>query len=83
MSKCFSAGVLLPIALLLAATGCRGARSADDRPRFAFVVNVPTDRFWDIAYAGCLTAASEENVVVEFHAPNEATAQQQKQIVEV
>jgi ribose transport system substrate-binding protein len=46
------------------------------------VVNVPTDRFWDIAYAGCLTAAAEENVIVEFHAPNESTAQQQKQIVE-
>ncbi len=43
---------------------------------------MPTDRFWDIAYAGCLKAAQEENVVVEFHAPNESTAQQQKQIVE-
>ncbi|MEX2172118.1 MAG: sugar-binding protein [Pirellulales bacterium] len=63
--------------------GCgRGATPRTERPRFAFVVNVPTDRFWDIAFAGCLKAAAEENVTVEFHAPNEATAQQQKQIVE-
>lgn len=63
--------------------GCdRGATPRAERPRFAFVVNVPTDRFWDIAFAGCLKAAAEENVTVEFHAPNEATAQQQKQIVE-
>jgi ribose transport system substrate-binding protein len=66
--------------LLLA--GCQPSGSSDVKPRFAFVVNVPTDRFWDIAYAGCLKAASEEGVVVEFHAPNESTAQQQKQIVE-
>lgn len=69
----------LPLCLF---AGCSQAGPRDDRPRFAFVVNVPTDRFWDIAYAGCLQAASEENVVVEFHAPNESTAQQQKQILE-
>ena len=69
------------LAVTATSSGCSG-RPRDNRPRFAFVVNVPTDRFWDIAYAGCLQAASEENVVVEFHAPNEATAQQQKQIVE-
>jgi ribose transport system substrate-binding protein len=62
--------------------GCGPPKPRDTRPRFAFLVNVPTDRFWDIAYAGCLQTASEENVIVEFHAPNEATAQQQKQIVE-
>lgn len=63
--------------------GCTSAGKAGrDKPRFAFVVNVPTDRFWDIAYAGCLQAASEEDVIVEFHSPNESTAQQQKQIVE-
>jgi ribose transport system substrate-binding protein len=72
--------------LLIAATvtGCTqpGDGGQSSKPRFAFVVNVPTDRFWDIAYAGCLTAAAEEDVIVEFHAPNESTAQQQKQIVE-
>ena len=75
---------LLCLLLCLAAgTGCAPVkRSADDKPRFAFIVNVPTDRFWDIAFAGCLQAASEEKVVAEFHAPNESTAQQQKQIVE-
>ncbi|HMO84168.1 MAG TPA: sugar-binding protein [Lacipirellulaceae bacterium] len=69
---------------LIAIVGCSGSatRPVDQRPRFAFIVNVPTDRFWDIAYAGCLTAAKEEGVIVEFHAPNESTAQQQKQIVE-
>jgi ribose transport system substrate-binding protein len=64
-------------------SGCKSSGEATNaKPRFAFVVNVPTDRFWDIAYAGCLLAASEEDVIVEFHAPNESTAQQQKQIVE-
>jgi ribose transport system substrate-binding protein len=68
---------------MLIGSGCASASKAGrDKPRFAFVVNVPTDRFWDIAYAGCLKAASEEDVIVEFHAPNESTAQQQKQIVE-
>jgi len=63
--------------------GCsRESTPRSERPRFAFVVNVPTDRYWDLAYAGCLKAAAEENVTVEFHAPNEATPQQQKQIVE-
>lgn len=68
--------------MVVLAIGCNSGEVANDKPRFAFVVNVPTDRFWDIAYAGCLKAASEENVIVEFHAPNESTAQQQKQIVE-
>ncbi|HCK41423.1 MAG: ABC transporter substrate-binding protein [Planctomycetaceae bacterium] len=71
------------LVLLCLMTSCRRSETGHTtRPVFAFVVNVPTDRFWDIAYAGCLKAASEENVTVEFHAPNEATAQQQKQIVE-
>jgi ribose transport system substrate-binding protein len=75
--------VVLLGAISLAAPGCSSSADSNrDKPRFAFVVNVPTDRFWDIAYAGCLKAASEENVIVEFHAPNESTAQQQKQIVE-
>jgi ribose transport system substrate-binding protein len=74
---------LLMVACISAILGCSGDRGpADTKPRFAFIVNVPTDRFWDIAYAGCLKAAKEETVVVEFHAPNESTAQQQKQIVE-
>jgi ribose transport system substrate-binding protein len=63
--------------------GCApSTRSSDEKPRFAFIVNVPTARFWDIAFAGCLQAAVEENATAEFHAPNESTAQQQKQIVE-
>ena len=81
-----ASSLLILIVLLIAETiliGCSNPESNEpSRPRFAFVVNVPTDRFWDIAYAGCLKAASEEGVTVEFHAPNEATAQQQKQIVE-
>lgn len=75
--------LLVSLSAFLVMAGCgRRTTQQNQRPRFAFVVNVPTDRFWDIAYAGCLKAASEENVTVEFHAPNEATAQQQKQIVE-
>jgi len=75
--------VLLGFAATMPHSGCASAANRNsDKPRFAFVVNVPTDRFWDIAYAGCLQAASEEDVIVEFHAPNESTAQQQKQIVE-
>lgn len=77
-----AAGLLLAC-LVSSLGGCSPqAKSGRGKPRFAFVVNVPTDRFWDIAYAGCLTAAKEEGVLVEFHAPNESTAQQQKQIVE-
>ncbi|MEO2047621.1 MAG: sugar-binding protein [Pirellulales bacterium] len=77
----FSVGWLLILWVFVPA--CSRPNATDDtKPRFAFVVNVPADRYWDIAYAGCLQAASEENVTVEFHAPNEATAQQQKQIVE-
>ena len=52
-----------------------------EKPRFAFVINVP-GRFWDIAHAGCLQAGHEEGVEVEFHIPGESTAAQQKQIVE-
>ena len=84
--RCFVGGGLvawLVGVLLVLQVGCAPSRpTGPQKPRFAFVVNVPTDRFWDIAYAGCLVAAAEEDVVVEFHAPNEATAQQQKQIVE-
>lgn len=75
-------GSFFALCLLVLAAGCAPSTSSQEKPRFAFVVNVPTDRFWDIAYAGCLKAASEEDVIVEFHAPNESTAQQQKQIVE-
>jgi ribose transport system substrate-binding protein len=72
--------VLLSVATMVGCVPTK--RSSQEKPRFAFIVNVPTDRFWDIAFAGCLQAASEENVIAEFHAPNESTAQQQKQIVE-
>ncbi len=74
--------VLLPLIVLTPAAGCGRASSASARkPRFAFVINVP-GRFWDIAHAGCLKAADEEGVEVEFHVPGASTAAQQKQIVE-
>ncbi len=70
-------------AIPLAISGCARTENQDNqKPRFAFIVNIPTDRFWDIAYAGCLQAAQEEDVIVEFHAPGESTAAQQKQILE-
>ena len=82
--RCRSSLVTAAALAIGVAVGCSRSpeRSLDEKPRFAFVVNLPTDRFWDIAYAGCLAAAAEEGVIVEFHAPNESTAQQQKQIVE-
>jgi ribose transport system substrate-binding protein len=73
---------LLALILLTPAASCGPARSAGDgKPRFAFVINVP-GRFWDIAHAGCVKAAEEEGVEVEFHVPGASTAAQQKQIVE-
>jgi ribose transport system substrate-binding protein len=74
--------LLLALIVLTTVAGCGrkpslGARTA----RFAFVINVP-GRFWDIANAGCLKAAGEEGVEVEFHIPGASTAAQQKQIVE-
>src|SRR4051812_26536708 len=82
VSRIVATAGLIACATLLALGCSKTHRTGRDKPHFAFVVNVPTDRFWDIAYAGCLKAASEEDVIVEFHAPNESTAQQQKQIVE-
>jgi ribose transport system substrate-binding protein len=79
---CRGSGGLFLVGLLLFIGCSKSTTPRSERPRFAFVVNVPADRFWDLAYAGCLKAAGEENVTVEFHAPNEATPQQQKQIVE-
>jgi ribose transport system substrate-binding protein len=52
-----------------------------DQPMFAFVINVP-GRFWDLAHAGCLTAAEEEGARLEFYVPGQSSAAQQKQIVE-
>jgi ABC-type sugar transport system substrate-binding protein len=73
----------LILGFLAVSIGChRAGDGQTEKSRFAFVVNVPTDRYWDIASAGCLQAAAEEDVIVEFHAPNESTARQQKQIVE-
>src|SRR6266571_3870479 len=76
--------ILLSSCLLLAGliTSCnRQSQSAQKKPRFAFVINVP-GRYWDIAHAGCLQAAHEEGAEVEFYVPGESTAAQQKQIVE-
>jgi ribose transport system substrate-binding protein len=46
------------------------------------VINVSGARFWEIAHAGCLQAAEEEGVTVDYQVPGESTAAQQKQIVE-
>ncbi len=77
--------LIFPWACLLLAScifGCnKQGQSAQKKPRFAFVINVP-GRYWDIAHAGCLQAAHEESAEVEFYVPGESTAAQQKQIVE-
>src|SRR5437667_8681896 len=76
--------ICLLVGLLLAPVmiGCnQRGHPGQKRARFAFVINVP-GRYWDIAHAGCLQAAREEGVEVEFYVPGESTAAQQKQIVE-
>jgi ribose transport system substrate-binding protein len=70
-------------AAALLGNGCgeRSTGAGSAKPRFAFVVNVP-GRYWDVAHAGCLKAAEEDGVEIEYHVPGESTAAQQKQIVE-
>ncbi len=54
----------------------------EQKPRFGFVINISGARFWDIAHAGCLQAAQEEGVELDFRTPSPPTAAEQKQLVE-
>jgi ribose transport system substrate-binding protein len=74
--------LLATILILFQVAGCsKSSKATAKKARFAFVINV-AGRFWDIAHAGCLQAAQEEGVEVEFYVPGESTAAQQKQIIE-
>ncbi len=71
------------LAALAMAVCCRpSAPDGARKPRFGFVINVSGARFWDLAHAGCLQAAAEEQATVDYQVPGESTAAQQKQIVE-
>ena len=76
---------ILLLALIGALTAMVSCEKQDtqkaEKPMLAFVINVPR-RFWDLAYAGCLKAAQEENTLLEFHVPGQSSAAQQIQIVE-
>lgn len=69
----------LVISTLLAA-GCSSG-TGDSRPTVAFVTNQVAD-FWYIAEAGCRDAEKTFGVQVEVRMPAEATAVEQKRIVE-
>jgi ribose transport system substrate-binding protein len=72
----------LALSILALLASCGPAPSGERKPRFGFVINVSGARFWEIAHAGCLQAAEEEGVLVDFQVPGESSAAQQKQIVE-
>lgn len=55
--------------------------TAKERPTVAFVTNQIAD-FWNIAKAGCLEAQKDFDVDVEVRMPAQATAAEQKKIVE-
>ncbi|MDA0657936.1 MAG: sugar-binding protein [Planctomycetota bacterium] len=57
------------------------ADDSADRPTVAFVTNQIAD-FWKIAEVGCNDAEKEFNVKVDVKMPQEATAVEQKRIVE-
>ena len=56
-------------------------RSASDQPTIAFVTNQQAS-FWNIAEVGCQDAAEDLGVKVQVRFPREATATNQKQVVE-
>ena len=76
--------------LILFATSCRSgesdsAKQADgksaEKPTVAFITNQIAD-FWKIAEAGCKDAQKDFDVNVEVRMPPEATAVEQKRIIE-
>jgi len=82
---------LAPLALVALALGCapRGAERAPapapeptpQRLELAFVINSPSD-FWTLARAGIRRAEAEFDVSVDFQVPGNATAAEQRQIIE-
>ncbi|MFO0912972.1 MAG: sugar-binding protein [Pirellulales bacterium] len=60
-------------------TGATGATG--DKPSVAFVTNQIAD-FWKIAEAGCRDAAKDFDIDVQVRMPSQATAVEQKRVVE-
>jgi ribose transport system substrate-binding protein len=75
----------LAVAALALFASCSGKADASgagaESPKLAFVTNCVAD-FWTIARAGTVAAGKELGVDVEFHAPPNGTAAEQKQILE-
>ena len=63
------------------ADGTTGGNRGEERKTVAFVTNQIAD-FWNIAKAGCMDAQKDFNVDVQVRMPPEATAVEQKRIVE-
>ena len=61
--------------------GCTGTVQENEKPTIAFVTNQIAN-FWNIAKVGCLDAEKDFDVAVEVRMPVDATAVEQKRIVE-
>ena len=73
----------LPVFILMVALWVSQSAQAQDEPKktVAFVTNQIAS-FWNIAEVGCQDAAEDFDINVDVRFPDEATATQQKQIVE-
>lgn len=88
---CPQAVWMLALIMFLAPAGCEkkqpntsqdgAAASASARPRVAFVTNQVAD-FWNISKVGCIDAGKDFDVEVDVRMPAEATAVEQKRIIE-
>ncbi len=72
---------LLFLALIGCGIGAHGCGGSSSGPSVAFVTNQIAD-FWKIAEAGCRDAEKDFDINVEVRMPPEATAVEQKRIVE-
>jgi ribose transport system substrate-binding protein len=73
-------GLLTCALAVVSLSGC-GRSTSTQRPRIAFVSN-NTEDFWTIAEAGTKKAGEDLGVEVVFKRPQNATAAEQKQIIE-
>ncbi len=78
--SCGNFVLALVLASMFGAAGCQ-QQDAGDRKTVAFVTNQIAD-FWNIAKAGCEDAQKDFDVTVEVRMPHDATAVEQKRIVE-
>jgi ribose transport system substrate-binding protein len=61
--------------------GCSSTPTGGGKIRVAFVTNNP-EEFWKLVEAGCVAQAEKSGVEVEFKRPQNATAQEQKEIID-